>query len=152
LDNQIQKTEFLIFRSKDGKINIETRMFRESVWLSATEMAELFAVDKSGIRKHLKNVFETAELDRDSVSAIFASTASDGKTYQIEYFNLDAIISVGYRVNSIVGTQFRIWATQRLKEYIIKGFTMNDELFKEQGGGKYFEELLARIRYICNEY
>lgn len=148
MDNQLLKTEFLIFRSKDGKINIETRMFNESVWLSATEMAKLFAVDKSGVRKHLKNIFETAELERDSVSAIFASTASDGKTYQIEYFNLDAIISVGYRVNSIMGTQFRIWATGRLREYIVKGFTMNDELLKERGGGKYFEELLARIRDI----
>jgi hypothetical protein len=108
--NQIQKTEFLIFCSTDGKIRIETRMINESVWLSATEMAELFTVDKSGIRKHLKNIFETKELERDSVSAFFASTASDGKTYQIEYFNLDAIISVGYRVNSVIGTHFRMWA------------------------------------------
>ena len=146
--NQIQKTEFLIFQSTDGKVRIETRMINESVWLSATEMAELFAVDKSGIRKHLKNIFETRELERDSVSAFFASTASDGKTYQIEYFNLDAIISVGYKVNSIMGTQFRIWATQRLREYIVKGFTLDDERLKQSGGGNYFDELLARIRDI----
>jgi hypothetical protein len=121
---------------------------KSSGWLSINQMAELFAVDKSCISRHLKSVFETGELERDSVVAVFATTAADGKTYQVEHYNLDAIISVGYRVNSIRGTQFRIWATQRLREYIVKGFTMDDERLKETAGGNYFDELLARIRDI----
>ena len=111
-------------------------------------MAELLQVDKSGISRHLKNIFSSGELQRDSVVAVFATTAADGKTYQVEYFNLDAIISVGYRVNSLRGTQFRMWATERLKEYIDKGFTMDDARLKEAGNSRYFEELLARIRDI----
>jgi hypothetical protein len=113
-------------------------------------MAELFGVDKSGISRHLKNVFELGELVREATVAKFATTAADGKTYRVEHFNLDAIISVGYRVNSIRGTQFRIWATQRLREYLIKGFAMDDERLKNAGGGNYFDELLARIRDICS--
>ena len=142
------RTEFLLYQTEDGRIRIETRMQDETIWLTINQMAELFSVDKSGISRHLKNIFETGELQKKSVVAIFATTASDGKTYQMDHFNLDAIISVGYRVNSIRGTQFRIWATQRLKEYIVKGFTMDDERLKEAGGGRYFEELLARIRDI----
>ncbi len=142
------KTEFLLYQSEDGRIRIETRMENETVWLSLNQMAELFGVDKSGVSRHLKNIFESGELLRDSVVAIFATTAADGKTYQVEHFNLDAIISVGYRVNSIRGTQFRIWATQRLREYLIKGFAMDDERLKNAGGGNYFDELLARIRDI----
>lgn len=142
------KTEFLLYQSEDGRIRIETRMENETVWLSLNQMAELFGVDKSGISRHLKNVFESGELARDPVVAIFATTAADGKSYQVEHFNLDAIISVGYRVNSIRGTQFRIWATQRLREYLIKGFAMDDERLKNAGGGNYFDELLARIRDI----
>ena len=112
-------------------------------------MAELFAIDISGIRKHLKNIFETGELTRESVSAFFASTASDRKTYQVEYFNLDAIISVGYRVNTIIGTRFRIWATKVLKEYIVKGFALDDERLKGNNTlTDHFDELLARIRDI----
>lgn len=111
-------------------------------------MAELFQVDKSGISRHLKNIFDTGELQAESVVANFATTAADGKTYQVDHYNLDAIISVGYRVNSLRGTQFRIWATQRLREYIIKGFAMDDERLKRGGGGNYFDELLARIRDI----
>ena len=141
-------TEFLLYRTEDGRIRVETRVQDETIWLTINQMAELFAVDKSGISRHLKNIFETGELLKESVVAIFATTANDGKTYQMDHFNLDAIISVGYRVNSIRGTQFRIWATQRLKEYIVKGFAMDDERLKEAGGGRYFEELLARIRDI----
>ncbi|MBI5536040.1 MAG: virulence RhuM family protein [Deltaproteobacteria bacterium] len=111
-------------------------------------MAELFQRDKSVISRHIKNVFEEGELQRESVVAESATTASDGKTYQVEYFNLDVIISVGYRVKSHRGTQFRIWATQRLREYIVKGFTLDDERLKRAGGGNYFDELLARIRDI----
>jgi hypothetical protein len=142
------KPEFWVYSSPDGSIKIQANLQGETLWLSAMQMSELFGIDISGIRKHLKNIFESGELERDSVSAFFASTASDGKTYKIEYYNLDAVISVGYRVNSIIGTRFRIWATQRLKEYLIKGFTMNDELLKQAGVGSYFDELLARIRDI----
>jgi len=141
-------TEFLLYKSEDGKIKIEVRLQNETIWLSINQMAELFQIDKSGISRHLKNIFETGELSKNSVVANFATTANDGKTYQVEYYSLDVIISVGYRVNSIRGTQFRIWATERLKEYIIKGFTLDDERLKRAGGGNYFEELLARIRDI----
>jgi len=142
------KSEFLIYQTDDGQVRIEARLQDETLWLSLSQMAELFDVDKSGISRHLKNIFETGELDRNSVVAKFATTAADGKTYKVDYFNLDAIISVGYRVNSIRGTKFRIWATQRLKEYLIKGFTMDDARLKEAGQSRYFEELLARIRDI----
>jgi len=117
------KSEFLLYQSKDGKTKIQTRIYNESIWLSLKELSELFGIDKSGISRHLKNIFETGELTREAVVAFFAITASDGKTYKVEHFNLDAIISIGYRVNSIIGTHFRQWATQRLREYIIKGFT-----------------------------
>ncbi|MCB5262849.1 MAG: virulence RhuM family protein [Candidatus Cloacimonetes bacterium] len=142
------KSEILLYQGTDGKLRLETRLENESVWLSLKELAELFGIDQSGISRHLKNIFTSGELTRDSVVAFFAITANDGKTYNVEHFNLDAIISVGYRVNSIIGTHFRKWATGRLREYIIKGFTMDDERLKETGGGKYFEELLARIRDI----
>lgn len=142
------KMEFLLYKTEDGRIRIETRLVDETLWLTINQMAVLFGIDKSGISRHLKNIFEVGELQRESVVAVFATTAADEKTYQVEYFNLDAIISVGYRVNSIRGTQFRIWATQKLKEYIVKGFTLDDERLKEAGGGRYFEELLARIRDI----
>ena len=140
--------EFLLYQTEDGRIRIETRLQGETIWLSLSQMAELFGVDKSGISRHLKNVFESGELSRDAVVAKFATTAADGKTYQVEHFNLDAIISVGYRVNSIQGARFRIWATERIREYIVKGFTMDDERLKQAGGGGYFDELLARVRDI----
>ena len=139
----------LLFFQVDGEgPKLEVRLHNESVWLSLSQLAELLQVDKSGISRHLKNIFSSGELQRDSVVAVFATTAADGKTYQVEYFNLDAIISVGYRVNSLRGTQFRMWATERLKEYIVKGFTMDDARLKEAGNSRYFEELLARIRDI----
>ena len=146
--NMPAKSEFLLYQSKDGKTKIQTKIYNESVWLSLKELSELFGIDKSGISRHLKNIFETGELTREAVVAFFAITASDGKTYKVEHFNLDAIISIGYRVNSIIGTHFRQWATQRLREYIIKGFTLDDERLKQMGGGNYFDELLARIRDI----
>ncbi len=145
------KTEFLLYESEDGQIRVETRLVNESIWLNLNQLAELFGIDKSGISRHLKNIFETGELSREGTVAIFATVQDEGQksvTRDIEFFNLDAIISVGYRVNSIRGTQFRIWATQRLREYIIKGFTMDDERLKNAGNGRYFEELLARIRDI----
>lgn len=143
-----ETTEIILYRSDDGTIKIDVRMEDETVWLSLDQMAELFGRDKSTISRHIKNIFEEGELGRDSVVANFATTATDGKTYQVDHYNLDVIISVGYRVKSLRGTQFRIWATQRLKEYIIKGFTMNDDLLKKAGGGNYWRELLERIRDI----
>ncbi len=140
------KGELLVYQTDDGQVKLDVRLENESLWLSLNQMASLFGVDKSGVSRHLKNIFETGDLVRDSVVAKTATTAADGKVYQVEYFNLDAIISVGYRVNSILGTRFRIWATERLREYIVKGFTMDDDRLKELGGGQYFEELLGRIR------
>jgi len=140
--------EILFYQSEDGKARVEVRMKGETVWLSLNQLAELFDRDKSVISRHISGLFEEGELKRDSVVADFATTAADGKTYRVAYFNLDVIISVGYRVKSLRGTQFRIWATQRLREYIVKGFTMDDERLKQGGGGAYFDELLARIRDI----
>ncbi len=140
--------EVLLYKTDDGNTRIEVRMVGDTVWLSLNQMAELFDRDKSVISKHISNLFEEKELQEKSVVAKYATTASDGKTYQIEHFNLDVIISVGYRVKSKRGTQFRIWATERLHEYLVKGFTMDDERLKRGGSGNYFDELLARIRDI----
>ncbi len=141
-------SDLIIYQTEDGKTKIDVHMVDETVWLSLDQMAELFQRDKSTISKHIKNIFAEGELSRESVVANFATTAADGKTYQVDHFNLDVIISVGYRVKSLRGTQFRIWANSVLKEYMIKGFAMNDDLLKASGGGNYFEELLERIRDI----
>lgn len=133
----------LIYQSEDGKIKIDVRFENETVWLSLDQMAILFGRDKSTISRHIKNIFEEGELQAPSVVANYATTATDRKTYQVDYFNLDVIISVGYRVKSQQGTQFRIWATQRLREYIIKGFALNDERFKTGSSYNYFKELLG---------
>ena len=142
------KGEILLYQAEDGNTYIEVKMVDETVWLSLDQMAELYQRDKSTISRHIKNIYSEGELVRDSVVAKFATTAADGKTYQVEYYNLDVIISVGYRVKSLRGTQFRIWATQRLKEYMIKGFALDDERLKGDGGGNYWKELLDRIRDI----
>lgn len=141
-------SQILIYKTEDDKPNLEVHLRDETVWLSLNQLTELFQVDKSGISRHLKNIFETRELERTAVVASFATTAADGKTYQVDHYNLDMIISVGYRVKSHVATQFRQWATQRLREYIIKGFALDDQRLKQGGGGNYFDELLARIRDI----
>jgi len=144
-------TEFLLYTTPNGKVKVEIFLRDENVWLTQAKIAELFDIDRSVITKHLKNIFESGELQEDSVRANFALTAADGKTYQTKFYNLDAIISVGYRVNSRQATHFRIWATQVLKEYIIKGFAMDDERLKNPNnifGKDYFEEQLARIRNI----
>ena len=141
-------SEMMIYITEDGLTKIETTFDGDTVWLSADQMAELFQRDKSTISRHIKNIFSEGELVRDSVVAKFATTAADGKTYQVEYYNLDVIISVGYRVKSKRGTQFRIWATGILKEYMRKGFALDDERLKNLGGGGYFKELLERIRDI----
>ncbi|SFL41924.1 Uncharacterized conserved protein [Porphyromonadaceae bacterium KH3CP3RA] len=138
----------IIYQAESGHTRIEVKMEDETVWLTQAQIAILFDVDRSVVTKHLGNIFEEGELDKDSVCAKFAHTAEDGKTYQTQFYNLDAIISVGYRIKSIVATHFRRWATERLKEYMIKGFTMDDERLKQLGGGGYWKELLDRIRDI----
>jgi len=144
-------TQFLLYTTPNGKVKIEIFLRDENIWLTQAKIAELFGVGIPAINKHLKNIFETDELQENSVISILETTASDGKTYKTHYYNLDAILSVGYRVNSVQATQFRIWATERLREYIIKGFTMDDERLKEPNnifGKDYFEEQLSRIRDI----
>lgn len=145
---QPQNTEIIMYQTEDGLTKIDVQMSDETVWLTREQMAELFQRDRSVIGKHIKNIFDEGELRKESVWAKFAHTAEDGKVYQVDYYNLDVIISVGYRVKSLRGTQFRIWANSVLKEYLIKGFAMNDELLKKAGGGNYFDELLERIRDI----
>lgn len=140
--------ELILYTTEDGNTKLEVHLQDDSVWLSLNEMAELFQRDKSVISRHIKNIFDEGELPSSGVIANFATTAADSKTYQVTHYNLDVIISVGYRVKSLRGTQFRIWATQRLREYLVKGFTLDDERLKRDGGGNYFEELLARIRDI----
>lgn len=144
----MNKSNIIMYTTEDGLTKVEATFDQDTVWLSLDDMVRLFQRDKSTISRHLKNIFSEGELNRNSVVALFATTASDGKTYQVDYYNLDVIISVGYRVKSLRGTQFRIWAMGILKEYMRKGFAMDDERLKRLGGGNYFDELLARIRDI----
>ena len=144
-------SDFFLYKDSNGEVKVEIYIFNETVWLTQDKIAQLYGVDRSVVTKHLKNIFQTAELQEDSVSAKIALTAADGKKYQTKLYNLDAILSVGYRVNSIQATHFRIWANSVLKEYLIKGFAMNDERLKNPQmlfGKDYFEEQLARIRDI----
>ena len=149
MENKENKSELIIYQTEDGQTRLQVKMENETVWLTQDQMAELFAKGRSTITEHIQNVFKEGELDEKSVCREFRRTGSDGKEYVVKHYNLDVIISVGYRVKSLRGTQFRIWATQRLKEYIIKGFALDDERLK-QGGEKarYFQELLQRIRDI----
>ena len=142
------KGDILMYQTVDGNTVIEVVLSDDTVWLTIDKMAELFQRNKSTISRHIKNILESGELSADSVVAFFATTATDNKVYNVQYFNLDMIISIGYRVNSLRGVQFRMWATSVLREYLIKGFAMNDSLLKNAGGGNYFDELLARIRDI----
>ena len=148
------KGQIILYQTQDGESKIEVKLANETVWLTADQMAELFQRNKSTISRHIKNVFEEGELNKEVVVAKFAITTQHGaiegkiQTHLVDFYNLDMIISVGYRVKSYRGVQFRIWATQVLKEYLIKGFALNDELLKNAGGGNYFDELLARIRDI----
>lgn len=142
---QIDNSNLLIYQTEDGKTKIETRLDHETVWLTQQQMAELFQKERSVITKHIGNIFSEEELDEKSNVQNLHIAGSDKP---VKFYNLDVIISVGYRVKSLQGTKFRQWATARLKEYIVKGFAMNDDLLKEAGGGKYFDELLARIRDI----
>ncbi len=155
ITNQIttsnEKTNFLLYTSPNGDIKVDVLVQEETIWMPQKKIAELFGVKVPAISKHLKNIFKEAELIENSVVSILETTANDGKSYQIKFFNLDVIIAVGYRVNSKRATQFRIWATERLKEYIIKGFTMDDERLKDPSkhfGKDYFDEVVERIRDI----
>ena len=147
----MDKGQFLLYQTPDGNSQIEVKLQNDTVWLSLDQMAELFQRNKSTISRHIKNVLEDGELQEEATIANFATVQNEG-TRKVErviaYYNLDMIISVGYRVHSYRGVQFRIWATKVLKEYIVKGFAMNDDLLKRAGGGNYFDELLARIRDI----
>ncbi|MDO5609716.1 MAG: virulence RhuM family protein [Pseudomonadota bacterium] len=138
----------IIFHANDGKLSVNVQFDEDSAWLSIDQMATLFDRDKSTISRHIKNIFDDGELLREAVVANFATTAADGKNYQVDYYNLDVIISVGYRVKSLRGTQFRQWASGILKEFLKKGFVLNDERLKNLGGGNFFKELLDRIRDI----
>ena len=144
-DNQ---GEIIIYQSEDGLTHIDVKMEDETVWLTQAQLVELYQTSKSNISEHIKHIFAEGELAEDSVVRNFRTTAADGKSYNTKYYNLDMIISLGYRVKSIVATNFRRWATERLKEYMIKGFTMDDDRLKQLGGGNYWKELLDRIRDI----
>ena len=154
MNEQQNNGNIILYQTEDGKSRIEVTLCNDTVWLTADQMAELFQRNKSTISRHIKNVFEDGELQADKVVAFFATTTQHGaikgknQTHQVAYYNLDMIISVGYRVKSHRGVQFRIWATNVLREYLVKGFAMNDDLLKRAGGGNYFDELLSRIRDI----
>jgi len=141
-------SEIIIYQTDDGRTKIDVRMEEETVWLSQAQMAELFQTTKQNVSLHINNAFAEGELEQDSVVKEYLTTAADGKNYRTKYYGLDVIISVGYRVKSLRGTQFRRWALEVLKEYLKKGFAMNDDLLKKAGGGNYWHELLERIRDI----
>ena len=142
------KDKFLLYTANNGAVKVEVLYKEETVWLTQKRMAELFRKNVRTINEHIQNIFAEGELVQESVVRKFRITAGDGKIYDTQHYNLDVIISVGYRVKSHRGTQFRIWATERLREFIIKGFALDDDRLKQAGGGNYYEELLARIRDI----
>ncbi len=141
-------SEILIYQSENGVTKIDVKIVDDTVWLTQEQLCELYQTSKSNVSEHIKHIFEDGELDRSSVIRKFRTTGTDGKTYNVIHYNLDMIISLGYRIKSIIATNFRRWATERLKEYMIKGFTMDDERLKQLGGGNYWKELLDRIRDI----
>ncbi|MBR5024410.1 MAG: virulence RhuM family protein, partial [Victivallales bacterium] len=140
--------EIIIYQNNDGSTKIDVRFVDETVWLTQQQLVELYQSSKANISEHIKHIFEEHELEELAVVRKFRTTATDGKSYFVTHYNLDMIISLGYRVKSLIATQFRRWATERLREYIIKGFTMDDERLKGNGGGAYWKELLDRIRDI----
>ena len=142
------RSEIIIYQTEDGSTKIDVKFQDETVWLTQAQLCELYQTSKSNISEHIKHIFEEGELEEDSVVRKFRTTGADGKNYNITHYNLDMIISLGYRVKSLIATQFRRWATERLKEYMIKGFTMDDDRLKGLGGGNYWKELLDRIRDI----
>ncbi len=141
-------SEILIYQSEHGDTNIDVKMVDETVWLTQAQLCELYQTSKSNVSEHIKHIFEEGELEREAVVRNFRTTGTDGKNYNVIHYNLDMIISLGYRIKSRIATNFRRWATERLKEYMIKGFTMDDERLKQLGGGNYWKELLDRIRDI----
>lgn len=149
-ENETEQTQgdIIIYQTDSGDTKIDVKMHDETVWLNQAQLVELYQTSKSNISGHISNIFAEGELEEGSVVRFFRTTASDGKTYNVKHYNLDMIISLGYRVKSVIATKFRKWATERIKEYIIKGFTMNDDKLKELGGGNYWKELLDRIRDI----
>lgn len=144
------KAEIILYQNEGANVPVQVRYMNETLWMPQKEIAELFDKDKSTISRHLRNIFDSGELDENSVVAEIATTASDGKTYKVSFYSLDAVIAVGYRVNSLRATRFRQWATATLKEYIVKGFVLNDDMLKNGApfGKDYFDELLVRIRDI----
>ena len=146
--SNIVENEILIYQTEDGHTKIDVKLEGETVWLTQIQLGELFQTSKSNISEHIKHIFEEGELEENAVVRKFRTTAADGKSYNTTHYNLDMIISLGYRVKSKIATNFRRWATERLKEYMIKGFTMDDERLKNLGGGNYWKELLDRIRDI----
>jgi hypothetical protein len=151
MNNNNQNSDFILYTSQDGEIRVDVFVNNETVWLTQKAMQELFDRSKSTVSEHISNVFKEGELEENQVVRKFRTTADDGKDYEVSYYNLDVIISVGYRIKSQRGTQFRIWATKTLKEFIIKGFILDDKRLKQGGqifGRDYFEELLERIREI----
>lgn len=140
--------EIIIYQTEEGHIKIDVKIVDDTVWLTQAQLCELYQTSKSNISEHIKHIFEEGELDEVAVVRKFRTTATDGKSYNTTYYNLDMIISLGYRVKSLIATQFRRWATERLKEYMIKGFSLDDERLKGNGGGNYWKELLDRIRDI----
>lgn len=148
MQNGEPNSEIIIYESDDGKPQISVRVENETVWLTQAQLVELFHSSKANVSEHVKHIFEEGELEQNSVVRKFRTTAADGKNYNIEHYDLDMIISLGYRIKSSIATHFRQWATVRLREYIVKGFTMDDQRLKESGGGNYWKELLDRIRDI----
>lgn len=146
--NADNSSAFIIFKTEDEQVSVDVRFEDETIWLTQNQIAALYGVERPGITQHIKNIFAEGELIENSVSKKFLRTAADGKNYDTKHYSLDMIISLGYRINSKIATQFRIWATKRLNEYIRKGFTMDDERLKSLGGGGYWKELLQRIRDI----
>lgn len=144
----MQNSKIIIYQTEDGEISVDTLMQDETIWLSQKSMAQIFDCSTDNIGLHLKNIFKTKELKEKSVTEDFSVTASDGKNYTVKHYNLDAIISVGYRVNSLRGTQFRIWANQRVKEYLVQGFSLNEEKLKTGKTTQYFDKLQEKLREI----
>ena len=144
----MEENKVIIYTANDGKTRIDVKLEEETLWLTQAQMCELYQTSKSNVSEHIKHIFEEGELNEESVVRKFRTTAADGKEYLVSHYNLDMIIALGYRVRSIIATRFRQWATERLKEYIVKGFTLDDERLKKLGGGGYWKELLERIRDI----
>ena len=142
------ENKVIIYTANDGKTKIDVKLEEDTLWLTQAQMCELYQTSKSNVSEHIKHIFEEGELNEESVVRKFRTTAADGKEYLVSHYNLDMIIALGYRVRSIIATRFRQWATERLKEYIVKGFTLDDERLKKLGGGSYWKELLERIRDI----